>query len=72
MLIFLLRYININLNYDFSRSVKYNAVYNKGYNSALDTINKILDNQVKSDSTITKLKIIDSKKDTLTYIIKRK
>ena len=50
-------------------------LYDKGYNDASDDATdffiSILDSQIKSDSTVTKLKVI-SKLDTVNYTLSKK
>lgn len=47
------------------------TLYNRGYNEALDTVQKIMDRQLK-DTTIVSKVSFETKKDTLTYILSNK
>lgn len=51
--------------------IGYNKGFDNGANSALDICNEIVQKQIHSDSTITKLTII-TPKDTNTYILQSK
>lgn len=46
-------------------------VYNEGYNKALDTVQKIMDRQIRDTTIVSKVKF-QTKKDTLTYILLNK
>lgn len=50
---------------------KEEVAYEKGIEQALDTVYKIVDRQVASDSTVTKL-ILVIDKDTLSYTLSKK
>lgn len=44
--------------------------YNRGFNECIDTVSNMLEAQLKSDTSVTRLIIVNP--DTVTYILKRK
>lgn len=53
-----------------SYNIGYKSGINDGFNISLDTANKILQKQLKSDTTVTELVLINQ--DTNVYILSRK